>query len=309
MDPQVQALLQMMQQATAGATPMYELPANKAREGANAGFALFNAGAPALASDVERTIPAPGGDVRVRVQTPPGDGPFPLLVYIHGGGFVIGNPETHQKLTAELATGAGCVVVSVDYRKAPEHKPPSQLDDCIAAVRWAVSNAAEINADGARFAIGGDSAGGNLTAATCLRLRDEGGPLPKLQHLIYGAFDFDMNKPSFAANGEGYILDLKSIAWFLDNYAGGVDRSMPYLEPLKHDLAGLPPAFMQVGTLDPLLDDSLLYYAKLRAAGVPATLQVYEDMPHVFMQLSAMLDTARRGVADACSALKAALAE
>lgn len=308
MDPQVQALLQMMEAAAAGRPRMYELEPAVARATTNAGFALFNQGMPALASDVERTIPGPGGDLRVRIQTPPGEGPFPLLVYIHGGGYVIGTPETHQRLTAELATGAGCVVVSVDYRLAPEFRPPAPQDDCIAAVYWAVEHAAELNADGSRFAVSGDSAGGNLTAATCLRLRDERGPQPRLQHLIYGAFDFNMDKPSYQANGEGYILDLKSIEWFMEQYTGGTIPDYPYIEPLKCDLAGVAPAFLQVGTLDPLLDDSLAYYARLRAAGVPADLRIYEDMPHVFMQLSGMLDTAKRAVGDACAALKKALA-
>ncbi|OAI42510.1 hypothetical protein AYO38_11440 [bacterium SCGC AG-212-C10] len=308
MDPQVEGLLQMMAAAGGNAPRMYEMDAATARAGADAGFAMFNTGAPALASDTVRTIPGPAGEIRVRVQTPNGDGPFPLLVYIHGGGYVIGTPETHQKLTAELASGAGVVVVSVDYRLAPENKPPAMQDDCVAAIRWAVANAADLNADGTRFAVAGDSAGANLTAASCLRLRDEGGPQPRLQLLIYGAFDFDMEKPSYKANGEGYILDIKSIQWFMDNYIGGLEGDLPYLAPLKHDLAGVAPAFLQVGTLDPLLDDSLLYHAKLKAAGVNSRLQVYEDMPHVFIQLSAFLTTAKRAVDDSCAALKAALA-
>ena len=309
MDPQVRGLLDMMAAASVNIPRMWELPAATARANADAGFAAFNAGAPEVARIEDRRIPGPAGEIPVKIIVPKGDGPFPLLVYIHGGGYVIGSPETHLKLCCELATGAGVAVVSVHYRLAPEFRPPAQQDDCVAAIRWAVEQAADFGADGSRFAVGGDSAGANLTAASCLRLRDEGGPAARLQLLIYGGFDFDMTKPSYAANGNGYILDRKSIEWFLEQYIpDGLPAGVRYVAPMDYGLHDLPPAFLQVGTLDPLLDDSLGYYAKLKVAGVPATLRIYEDMPHVFMQLSGFLGTAKRGVADACEALRTALA-
>ena len=311
MDPQVEALLQMMaaQAAATGAPQMWELPADVARAGAEVAFQAFNAGSPEIGGIADRTIPGPAGQIPVKVFTPKGNGPFPLLVFLHGGGWVIGSPATHSKLCAELALGANAVVVSVDYRLAPEHPAPASLDDCVAAIRWAIAHAAELNADGSRFAIGGDSAGGNLTAAACLRLRDEGGPQAKLQLLLYGAYIMDPNTESCVANGEGKILTRDAMVWFYGHYlSGGASTDDPYIAPIKGDLHGLPPAHLLVGTLDPLLDDSRAFAAALKKAGVPATLTIYPDMPHVFMQLSAMLDGGKKGVAEASEALKKALA-
>lgn len=310
MDPQVEALLQMMaaQAQATGAPQMWELPAAEARANADVGFAAFNQPMPASVAIADRTIPGPAGEIPVKVFTPAGTGPFPLLVFLHGGGWVIGSPDTHAKLCAELAEGAGVVVVSVHYRLAPEHVPPASLDDCVAAIRWSVEHAAELNADGSRFAVGGDSAGGNLTAAAMLRLRDEGGPKAKLQLLFYGAFTGDNELPSVNLNGEGKILTKKSMEWFYGHYlSGGADPKDPYIAPIHGDLRGLPPALLIVGTLDPLLDDSKLFAKKLQEAGVPATLSIYEDMPHVFVQLTAILDGAKKAVGEACVALKNAL--
>ncbi len=308
MDPQVKALLEMMAAASAGAPKMTDLPAAEARANTEVGFAGFNAGAPEIGSIIDRTIPGPVGEILVKVFTPKGTGPFPLLVYLHGGGWVIMSPATHSKLCAELAEGAGVVVVSPHYRLAPEDLPPAQLDDCVATVNWAVKHAAELNADGSRFAIGGDSAGANLAAAACLRLRDECGPQAKLQVLFYGAYALDPNTESSLRNADAQILPRETMVWFIDHYlSGGADVKDPYIAPINGDLHGLPPALLMVGTLDVLLDDSKAYAAKLKAAGVPATLTIYQDMPHVFMQLTAMLDGAKKGMVEACEALKAAL--
>lgn len=310
MDPQVEALLQMMaaQAQATGAPQMWDLPADVARANAEVSFAAFNQPMPDSIAIADRSIPGPAGEIPVKVFTPQGDGPFPLLVFLHGGGWVIFSPATHAKLCAELAEGAGVVVVSVHYRLAPEHPAPAPLDDCVAAIRWAVANAGELNADGSRFAVGGDSAGANLTAAAMLRLRDEGGPAARLQLLLYGAFTIDNDLPSVIENGEGKILTRKSMEWFYSHYlSGGASVDDPYIAPIKGDLRGLPPARLIVGTLDPLLDDSKLYAKALEAAGVPARLSVYQDQPHVFMQLSAILDGGKRGVAEACQALREAL--
>jgi acetyl esterase len=231
------------------------------------------------------------------------------MVYLHGGGWVIGSPNTHAKLCAELAEDAEVVVVSVDYRLAPEHPAPAALDDTVAAIRWAVEHASEIGADVERFALGGDSAGGNLAAAAALRLRDEGGPLPSFLLLLYGAFTGDLNLPSVMENGEGKILTRKAMEWFYANYlSGGASVDDPYIAPIKGDLRGMPPARLIVGTLDPLLDDSKLFAEKLEEAGVPARLSIHQDMPHLFLQLSGMLDGGKTGVAEACEALREALA-
>lgn len=310
MDPQVQALFDMMeaQAAAAGAPPMWELPADVARANAETGFAAFNAGAPELASVVDTTIPGPAGQIPVKILTPKGEGPFPLLVYLHGGGWVIGSPATHEKLCAELADGAGVVVVSVDYRLAPEHPAPAALEDCVAAIRWSVENAPTINADPSRFAIGGDSAGANLAAAAALQLRDSAGPQASLLLLIYGCYDLAFETQSCVENGEGKILTLQSMHWFRQHYlSNGADLRDPLISPIHANLGGLPPAHLIVGSLDPLLDDSRLFASKLEAADVPTRLSVYEDMPHVFLQLSAFLDGGKKGVAEAVEALSGAL--
>jgi len=309
MDPQVQALLDMMTAANADAPKLWEQTPQEARATAEAMFGAMNAGAPDLASTVDRTIPGPAGEIPIKVQTPLGDGPFPLLVYIHGGGFVIGSPDSHSRLSALLADGAKAVVVSVHYRLAPEHPAPAALEDCVAAVKWSLANAAELGADVSRFAIGGDSAGGNLTAATCLKLRDTGQRLPDLQYLIYGAFDIDHSKPSYLRNGSGYFLEMDGINWFMKQYLPTEDlRTDPYVWPNHaENLAGLPPAFMQVGTLDPLLDETFVYGNRLALAGVPVDIRVYPDMIHGFLQMDAMLDRAKVAVADGVAAVKAAL--
>ncbi len=310
MDPQVQALLQMMeaQAAATGAPPMHELPADVARQGAEVAFQAFNAGMPEIGSIVDRTIPGPAGEIPLKIFTPTGNGPFPLMVYLHGGGWVIGSTNTHAKLCAELAEGAEVVVASVDYRLAPEHPAPAPLDDCVAAIRWAVEHAGEIGAGAGRFAVGGDSAGGNLAAASALRLKDEGGPMPSFLLLIYSAFTGDLNLPSVIENGEGKILTRKAMEWFYNHYlSGGASVDDPYIAPIKGDLRGMPPARLIVGTLDPLLDDSKLFAEKLEEAGVYVRLSIHQDMPHVFLQLSAMLDGGKTGVAEACEALREAL--
>jgi acetyl esterase len=310
MDSQVQGLLELMeaQAQAAGAPPMWELDAATARAGAEVAFQAFNQPMPEGVRIADRSMTGPTGQIPVKVFTPQGPGPFPLLVYLHGGGWVIGSPATHARLCAELAEGAGVVVLSVDYRMAPEHAAPAPLDDCVAAIRWAVTHAGEINADGSRFAVGGDSAGANLAAAACLRLRDEGGPQARLQLLLYGAFAHDVDTESCIANGEGKILTRQAMIWFWDHYlSGGASDTDPYVAPLQGDLRGLPPAHLMVGTQDPLLDDSKAFAAKLQAAGVPATLSIYQDQVHVFLQLTAMLDGAKKGMAEACEALRGAL--
>lgn len=310
MDPQVEALLQMMaaQAQAAGVPPLWELDPATARANAEVSFQAFNQPLPASVTITDRTIPGPAGEIPVKIFTPAGQGPFPLVVYFHGGGWVIGSPATHTKLCAELAEGAGVVVVSVHYRLAPEHTPPAQLDDCVAAVRWAVDHAAELNADGSRFALAGDSAGGNLAACAALRLRDEGGPRARLQLLLYGAFTGNNDLPSVIENGEGKILTRQMMDWFYRHYlSAGADPKDPYIFPINGDLRGLPPAHLIVGTLDPLLDDSKLYAEALQKAGVPVKLSIYQDQPHIFLQLTAMLDGAKKGMAEACEALRTAL--
>jgi acetyl esterase len=319
MDPQVQALLDQMAAASEGAPAMSTLPAHVAREGAETTFAAFNSNPPEVARVEDRDIPGPAGEVPVRIYWPLDSGragrgdqasaPLPLVVYFHGGGWVIGSRNTHDQLCRELANGSGSVVVSVDYRLAPEHPAPASLDDCMAAIHWAVDNAANLGVDPQRFAIAGDSAGGNLAAAAAIRLRDEGGPTPKLQLLLYPVLDYDLTRPSYAENGEGKILTTDTMQWFWDHYlSGGADPKHHGISPLQaEDLSGLPPARIIVGTLDILRDEAVAYAERLEAAGVPVTLSLHQDMPHVFLQLSAVLDGGKRGVEEASAALREAV--
>ncbi|MBV9777387.1 MAG: alpha/beta hydrolase, partial [Acetobacteraceae bacterium] len=174
---------------------------------------------PPIAGAEDRAINGPGGPLGLRVYTPLGQGPFPLLVFFHGSGFVVCSLDTHDAMCRNLCAGAGCVVVSVDYRLAPEHKFPAAPDDCLRATRWAGANAASLGADPARIAVGGDSAGGNLAAVTALRVRDEGGPALCAQLLVYPVTEYwDAGMPSYAENAEGYGLTRDGMKWFWDHY-------------------------------------------------------------------------------------------
>jgi len=211
---------------------------------------------------------------------------------------VICSPDTHDRLTRELAAAIGARVVSLDYALAPERPYPHGLDDCVAAARWLGAHGGRLGIDPGRFLIGGDSAGGNLAAATLLRLRDSGGPPLRGAIYIYGAFALTYHTPSMQAWGErDLVLSLKVMEWFKNLYLsdGGSDAD-PYVSPLRANLAGLPPAVLVVGTLDPLLSDSELFADALRRAGVPAELHVFPDGPHAFAQMF-MLDMASEAIA------------
>ncbi len=183
----------------------------------------------------ERVIPGPGGDLRLRIYRPSGNGPFPLLAFFHGSGFVLCSLDTHDGMCRNLCSGAGCVVVSVDYRLAPEHKYPAGLNDCAFATRWIADHAAELEGDAGRLMVGGDSAGGNLAAATALLLRDQGGPRLTGQLLIYPVTDYHTpGTPSYRENAEGYGLTRDTMIWFWDHYlTDATQANDPYVSPLR----------------------------------------------------------------------------
>ncbi|HEY7414161.1 MAG TPA: alpha/beta hydrolase, partial [Ktedonobacteraceae bacterium] len=238
LDPQAQAFLDEM--AALNAPPLNTLPPEAARQGARMQLALAE---PEPVAKVEnRTIPGPQGDIPVRVYTPEGDGPFPVLVFFHGGGWVICDLDTHDDVCRSLAKGTPCIVVTVDYRLAPEHKFPAAVEDCYAATQWVARNAASLNGDPARVAVGGDSAGGNLTAVIAQLARDRGEPPLAFQLLIYPATDFNSNTPSSRENADGYFLTRDDMIWFRDHYLNSLDdRNNPLASPaLTSDLSGLP---------------------------------------------------------------------
>jgi acetyl esterase len=232
--------------------------------------------------------------VPVRVYRPSADPNLPILVVFHGGGWVIGSVEQYDLIARRLAHASGAIVVSVDYRLAPEHPYPAPLDDCWTAVRWTAAHASEIGGDASRIAVGGDSAGGNLAAVCALLARDAGGPALALQVLVYPVTDCDFTTESYVANGEGYLLDLDQMQWFFDSYTKGhVDPADWHVSPLRaDDLGGVAPALVLTAEYDPLRDEGKAYADRLRAAGVAVEYENYEGMIHSFFGLPAY-DTAR----------------
>jgi acetyl esterase len=258
-----------------------------------------------VASVVDRTVTVAGGEIGVRVYTPEGAGPFPCLVYFHGGGWVAGDLNTMDRPCRTFANGAGCVVVSVDYRCAPEHKFPTAADDSYAAATWVAEHAAELNIDAARIALGGDSAGGNLTAVVSQMARDNGGPDIAFQLIIYPVIDFSFDTPSYHEVGEGYGLTTPMMEWFWQQYlADPADGSNPYASPIRAaSLAGLPPAAVFVAGYDPLRDEGIAYGEALRAAGVAVDVRCLDEMVHGYLQMGAVSAGARQAVADTVAAL------
>ena len=307
MNPQILALIQLLKAATPPEAPrLWQLSPADARAQSNRFFAGLNLGGPEVAERRDLAIPGRRGDIRARLYVPHGAGPTtPGLLFLHGGGFVIGNPDTHDRLTRELAHGLGARVVSLDYALAPEHPFPAGLDDCVDAARWLGENGRRLGIDPRRLLIGGDSAGANLSAATVLRLRDEGrGPALRAALLIYGRYA-DGDTPSIAAWGDrDLILSHTVMDWFRTQYTGGRELGTnPYFAPLNADLTGFPPAILVCGTLDPLLSDSELFAAALEKAGASAELHLVEDGIHAFAQMP-MLDMAAEAISRICAFAK-----
>jgi acetyl esterase/lipase len=306
LDPQAKAVLDQM--TTAAAPPLHSLPVPDARALMAALAGMSGTSTVPIAKVENRVVPGPHGTIPVRVYTPQGRAPFPLLVYFHGGGWVLGDLETHDGVCRELAHGAGCVVVSVDYRLAPEHKFPAAVDDCYAATSWAATHATELGVDPTRIAVGGDSAGGNLTCVTALRARDQGGPALCFQLPVYPVTNHSLDTPSYRENAKGYLLETEAMAWFWGHYLrADADGEQPYASPLRATtFRGLPPAFVITAEFDPLRDEGEAYAKRLQADGVPTTLKRYDGMIHGFFGMSGLMDKAKQAVADACAALRTA---
>lgn len=255
-----------------------------------------------------RGIPGPGGKLPVRVYTPNGKGPFPILVYLHGGGWVLGSLETHDDLCRSLCSRSNALVVSVDYRLAPEHKFPAALEDGHAALKWCAENGAEIGGDGKRLATAGDSAGGNLAAAVALHARDKGGPKLAAQVLIYPVLNHNFDTASYHQFATGYGLSRDAMLYYWKTYLPKPEEaSNPYASPLQaKELSGLPPALILTAQYDVLRDEGEAYAARLKAAGVPVQGTRYLAMNHGFIRSGATLEPAKRGLQEIADALRKA---
>lgn len=307
--PQVAALLERA--ARSPLPPYYEVPAAVARR-------LYRDTRGALAPDppaieAVQLLLAPGlaGPVPVRAYRPKGaagDEVLAALIYFHGGGWVIGDLDTHDVVCRTLANGARCAVFSVEYRKAPESPFPAAVEDCFSALKHVFENGNALKIDRSRVAVGGDSAGGNLATVTALLARDAGGPAISFQLLIYPGTDQRMGFPSIETNGEGYLLTRKGMLYFRGHYlpdaADYTDwRASPLL---AKSLAKLPPAFVMTAGFDPLLDEGRAYAERLKKEGVPAEYREYSDMVHGFITMGRVLDTANAALADCAQALRRA---
>jgi len=227
---------------------------------------------PEVAEIVDGTLPGAGGDLAYRLFRPHGPGPHPILVYFHGGGWVLGSADSDEPFCRDLCDRAGVMVVSVDYRHAPEHRFPAAAEDGFAALRWVAEHAAGLGSDPDRLVVGGWSTGGNIAAVTARLARDAGGPRIAGQLLVCPVTDCDVDRPSYAENGDGYILTRPLMEWFWDHYCDPDDRTNPMASPIRAaDLSGLPPAVIVTCEFDPLRDEGAAYAEALAAAGVEAT--------------------------------------
>ncbi len=310
--PQAQALLDQMN-AQAGNAPPASSPQEQVaaqRQAYRATIPL--AGAPEPVRRIEeRTLPGPGGAIPARIYRPLEESGLPVLVYFHGGGFVAGDLDTHDAPLRAVANRSGCVIVSVAYGLAPERPFPAAPEDCCAATQWVAEHAAEIGADAARLAVGGDSAGGNMAAVVCLMARDRGGPRIRHQALLYPDTELtedteswrafaDTNRPILTRTGK-----LANIALYVP---AGVDKKTPYASPLHApSLANLPPALVVTGECDPQRDEGEAYAERLGASGVLVSHTRYPGMIHGFFQFAGVLDASRQLIEQTASSLKAAL--
>ncbi len=252
------------------------------------------------------SIPGKGGAIPAHVYTPSGNGPFPVTVYFHGGGFVIADTKTYDSSVRALAKGAGSVVVSVDYRQAPEHKFPAAPDDAYAAYSWALEHAKEFNGVPGKAAVAGESAGGNLATVVSLMARDKGGTLPVYEVLVYPVVDNNMATSSYQENANAKPLNKAMMAWFFKYYGG--DPTNPYALPIKaKSLKGLPPTTVITAEIDPLRSEGQTYAARLKQDGVTVKEHDYTGVTHEFFGMGAVVKKAKEAEDAASSDLKAAL--
>lgn len=302
LDPATGALLSFL--TAAGTPPMWQQTPEEARIGFRtlAVDLRDDSLLPAMASVEDREVPGGAGPRPARVYRPEADGPLPTVLFLHGGGFVIGDLDTHDLACRTIAQESRAVVVSVDYRLAPEHPFPAAVEDTLAAADWLVGNLADLGGD-ERTGVAGDSAGGNLAAVAAQHLRDAGHALTA-QLLIYPVAEMGADTDSFRDNAEGYFLDAATMAWFGQQYAGGegasVDLADPRLSPARGELAGLAPAVVVTAQFDPLRDDGDAYARALTAAGVHVEHRQFPGLIHGFVDMGRHSPAADAAVTETC---------
>lgn len=303
LDPELAVLLDFL--AAAEAPPMSEQTPTDAR----AGFRTLAvdlrdpALLPEMAKVEDTTIPGPAGQIPVRIYRPLADGPLPTVAFFHGGGWVIGDLDTHDLTCRTLAEESSAVVVSVDYRLAPEHRFPAAVEDALAAATWIAEHLEELGGTTA-LGVAGDSAGGNLAAVVAQQLRGR----VSAQLLLYPATDVPGEYASRTDNAEGFFLDLRTMLWFMEQYvAPDTDLTDPLLSPLYGDLHALAPAVVVVAELDPLRDEGLAYAAALEAAGVPVSVRRFDGLIHGFIDMGRHSKAAQAAVSETCELFRALL--
>lgn len=304
--PQMRSVLERM--ARAGHPPLYTRTPQDARKAYAAGADVLEVPKAALPRVEDFTIPARDGHaLPARLYAPSAGAPLPVLLYTHGGGFTIGGIGTHDILCRELARLAGCMVVSLDYRLAPEHRFPTASNDAWDALAWLHANAARLGADAARIAVGGDSAGGTLATVSAILARDAGLALA-LQLLIYPGCAAHQDTPSHTRFASGLVLDEPAITWFFGQYVGTREERNDWRFAPLHadDVEGIAPAWIGLAECDPLVDEGVDYADKLRAAGVAVDLEIYRGVTHEFIKMGRAIPEARQAHADAARALRAA---
>jgi acetyl esterase len=304
-DPQVEGLLNEM--AALGAPPIHELSVADARLVGEGMSAL--AGDPIEVAAVDNiTIPVDGAEIAARVYTPDGDGPHPVVMFFHGGGWVICSLDTHDNVARAICRDAEAVVVSVDYRMAPEHRFPTAVHDCFAATKWVADNAASLGGDASRLAVCGDSAGGNLSAVVSQMARDAGGPAIAYAALIYPAVDMTRKGGSLDENASGYFLEKDGMDWFMNHYITDAEKADVLASPLLHsNLAGLPDTFIATCEYDPLRDEGEAYGDALRANGVHVESKRYDGLIHGAANMTGVLEGGRQLVSDVAAHLRKGL--
>jgi acetyl esterase len=297
-----------------GRPPLETLTPAEARELYLASRLILQPDPPEVAESANLEASGPAGPIPLRLYRGLGtrkDQPLPALIYFHGGGWVIGDLDSHDQACRALANAAGCIVIAVHYRLAPEHKFPAAVQDAIAATRWIADNAASLGIDATRLAVGGDSAGGNLTAVVSMDARDRGGPPLVFQLLIYPSVDMGMDRPSHFRHADQLPLTRSNMRWFVAHYLRGEsDKSDWRASPLRaRSLASLPPALVVTGAFDPLCDEGEAYAKALANAGVPVTHHCFAGQIHGFLTMGRIIADSGRLIGLSADALKAAFAK